>query len=117
MMVPFVQIFRRLADLLGSGSSPLSRSGQDGKYDPNAAFDLLSFQARWQQYHVLLSEAFSDIFFQLGFVIGEAQDDSILKIDGIVRLMDQLIRTRDILSPHLRNPYLYGCKLHLGRQR
>lgn len=100
MMVPFVQIFGRLADLLGSGSSPLSRSGQYGKYDPNAAFDLLSFQARWQQYHVLLSEAFSDIFFQLGFAIGEAQDDSILKMDGIVRLMDQFIRTREI-SFHL----------------
>ena len=104
LMLPFIQMF---GDLLGnlpesipSGALPF-KSDRYGKYDPNALFDKLPCRARWQQYHILLSDANSDISVLRGHAMGSVpQDNSIFDVDGVICLMARFIRTKEI-SFHL----------------
>ena len=95
-MLPFLQILDDLADKLNSGPSPLSRSSKYGNYDPDAALHQQSFRSGWQQCHILLSKAFSDISFILGLarVIG-LDCGGWTRLDAIIRLMDDFFRTRE----------------------
>jgi len=124
MMLPLVQICDDLADKLDSGPSAFPISSQYGNHDPDAALGKLSFRSRWQQYHILSSDAFTHIGFLLGFAVGLAsQADYIFSPDASIRLIDRFIRTKELsfhltfaMRIHMDINFILGSDTSRGRQ-